>query len=160
MLTIKPVATTHRAVSAATRQLDQELGELLMRLMEAGKDYIFTALAEMDLTPTQAFALRSLHEPRPMRELADQIGYDASHITGIVDRLEERGLVQRQPDPHDRRIKLVAITPAGVALQEAIEAKVFEHLPFLDRLTVPQRRELRDLLMLVIEVPAGEPRPC
>ena len=145
--TTAPTATTAR--STATQKLDHELGELLMKLVESFKDFFFTAMAEMDLTPAQAFALRQLHEPCAMRELAEAMGYDASHITGIVDRLEERGLVERRPDPTDRRVKRLVVTDAGVALQAEIEARVFNHLPMLDRLTVAQRRELRGLLQVL-----------
>ena len=127
----------------ATQKLDGELGDLLMQLIESFKDFFFTACAEFDLTPAQAFALRQLHEPCPMRELADALGYDASHITGIVDRLEQRGLVERRPDTADRRVKRLVVTDAGIELQAEIEARVFAHLPMpvsYTHLTLPTKR--------------------
>jgi DNA-binding MarR family transcriptional regulator len=51
----------------------------------------------------------------PMRELGAALLTDAPYITVIVDDLEQRGLVQRQANPADRRSKLVSITPAGRA---------------------------------------------
>jgi DNA-binding MarR family transcriptional regulator len=51
--------------------------------------------------------------PLSLSALADAIGVDAPYATLIVDSLEERGLVERQPDPDDRRRKLVTLTPAG-----------------------------------------------
>ena len=51
--------------------------------------------------------------PLSLSGLAEAIGVDAPYATLIVDSLEERGLVERQPDPDDRRRKLVSLTPAG-----------------------------------------------
>jgi DNA-binding MarR family transcriptional regulator len=51
--------------------------------------------------------------PLSLSGLAEAVGVDAPYATLIVDSLEERGLVERQPDPDDRRRKLVSLTPAG-----------------------------------------------
>ena len=51
--------------------------------------------------------------PLSLSGLAEAIGVDAPYATLIVDSLEKRGLVERQPDPEDRRRKLVSLTPAG-----------------------------------------------
>ncbi len=51
--------------------------------------------------------------PLSLSGLAEAIGVDAPYATLIVDSLEERGLVERQPDPEDRRRKLVSLTPVG-----------------------------------------------
>jgi DNA-binding MarR family transcriptional regulator len=60
-----------------------------------------------------------------MRALAEQLRYDASNLTGVVDRLEEMGSVRRQPEPNDRRAKRVVLTAEGQRLRRA----------FWDRLT-------------------------
>jgi DNA-binding MarR family transcriptional regulator len=59
--------------------------------------------------------------PMTMRELATLLAVDAPYTTVVVDDLESRGLVERRPDPDDRRRKIVAVTPAGrrVASQAA-----------------------------------------
>jgi len=134
-------------------KLDHEVGDLLLQLMESMRDRFFVTATDLGLTPTQATALHTLDEPCPMRELAANIGHDASHVTAIVDRLESQGLVERQPDPHDRRVKRLSLTADGRALKERMHADLFEHLPVIDRLTLAQRRELRDLLRLAV----GEP---
>ena len=131
-------------------KLDHEVGELLMRLMESMKDRFFVAATDVGLTPTQAMALHTLGEPCPMRELADNLGHDASHVTAIVDKLESQGLVERHPDPHDRRVKRLALTDEGRELQARLHTELFERLPLVGRLTVAQRRELRDLLQLAV----------
>lgn len=74
----------------------------------------FAAMAaESGLTLMQGKTLSLLREPRSMRSLAELLACDASNITGIVDRLESRGLVRREVDPADRRIKNVLLTEEG-----------------------------------------------
>ena len=68
---------------------------------------------EFDLMPPQQIVLGLLDEPRPMGELAQLMHCDNSNMTGIVDRLEERGLVERRAAEGDRRVKLVALTDGG-----------------------------------------------
>jgi DNA-binding MarR family transcriptional regulator len=143
-------------VAGVTRSVDAEIGDLLVRLLSSAKDHFMTGLAEMDLTPPQGFALHHLEEPVPMRQLAEQMGYDASYITSIVDRLESRGLVERRADPHDRRIKLVATTEAGRQLRLRIQDQVFDRQPILDHLSDEQRLQLRDLLRRAV---GDEPGP-
>src|SRR5918912_2526956 len=80
------------------------------------------ALAELDLTFPQAHMLRLLEpgRPLPMSALAERLVCDASNVTGLADRLEARGLVVRQPAERDRRVKALAITPAGAALRKRV----------------------------------------
>ena len=54
----------------------------------------------------------------PMRKLARQLGYDASNLTTVVDRLAARGALERQPDPADRRVKALTLTPDGERLRD------------------------------------------
>ena len=63
-----------------------------------------------------------------------------------MKELEARGLVERQPEPRDRRIKLLVTTAEGRELRRRIQDQIFERQPILDRLTPTQRRELCDLL--------------
>jgi DNA-binding MarR family transcriptional regulator len=85
-------------------------------------------------------------EPRPMSRLAVGLHCEPSNVTGLVDRLEKRGLVQRGPDPQDRRVKLIAPTQAGAELS----AKVWSDMDFaaapLLGLGQDERLQLRDLL--------------
>jgi DNA-binding MarR family transcriptional regulator len=80
------------------------------------------------LNPGVMAALLSLEadEARPMRSVAEACHCDASNATWLVDRLEERGLVERRTPPEDRRVKSVALTPSGVALVDAIRAEVLQ----------------------------------
>ena len=71
---------------------------------------------DCELTPTQAQMLCLLRaEPRGMAELCRVLGVERSSLTGLVDRAERSRLVERRPDPGDRRAVRVALTPAGDA---------------------------------------------
>src|ERR671914_1583759 len=88
---------------------------LLWQVMQANKPRFMALAQELGLAPMQLHALR-LIEPGvevPMSSLAGKLFCDASNVTGIVDRLEARGLIERRPAKHDRRVKLLVLTEAG-----------------------------------------------
>src|SRR3954447_5933947 len=78
------------------------------------------AAAAVGLRPRQAQLLRLLDAdtPVPMRQLACAMRCDPSNVTGLADRLERRGLVERRADPADRRVKALALTPDGARVRE------------------------------------------
>ncbi len=78
-------------------------------------------LKEARLTPPQYFVLSLLGEQdgRPFKELADALGCTPATVTGIVDTMEKKGLVARNPNPADRRSLLVKMTERGKALLKA-----------------------------------------
>jgi DNA-binding MarR family transcriptional regulator len=80
------------------------------------------------LTPQQLFLLRTLETPRPMHELAAQLCCDPSNVTGLIDRLEARRLVERTPDVADRRVKMLSLTGEGKALRRKIEGDLTTRL--------------------------------
>ncbi len=81
-----------------------------------------------------------------MRVLASILTCDASNMTGIVDRLEKRGLVQREPSPTDRRVKNVVLTAEGERVIDVIRGKMHTTRAGLDRLSDQERDTLHDLL--------------
>ncbi|EGG49425.1 MarR family transcriptional regulator [Streptomyces griseoaurantiacus M045] len=105
------------------------------------------AAAEHALTGAQARLLSLLSlEPLPMRRLARKLKCEPSNVTGIVDRLESRGLVERRPDPADRRVKLAAATEEGRRVARGLrESLHFARAP-LAALPEEDRVRLRDLL--------------
>lgn len=115
-------------------------------LLRRMSDYFTQTCAAFDLTPQPGAVLRGLSAPSPMRELARRLGMDASNLTGVVDRLEERGLVERRADPADRRVRQLALTDDGEQLRRALEARLMSAPPLLAGLDEEQRRTLRDLL--------------
>jgi DNA-binding MarR family transcriptional regulator len=76
--------------------------------------------AALGLTAAQVKVLLRLipGEATPMRKLAQQLEYDASNLTTLVDRLAGRGALERQADPTDRRVKALLLTPAGERLRD------------------------------------------
>ncbi|WP_418956897.1 MarR family winged helix-turn-helix transcriptional regulator [Streptomyces tritici] len=105
------------------------------------------AAAQHALTGAQARVLGLISlDPVPMRKIALKLKCEPSNITGIVDRLEARGLVERRPDPADRRVKLAAATDEGRRTARALrESLDFAREP-LGRLSDGERTMLRDLL--------------
>jgi DNA-binding MarR family transcriptional regulator len=137
--------------------------DLMFEVLGLLKHRFHAAIANTGLTAQQAHALRFLDptRPVPMRELAAGIMCDASTVTGIADRLENRGLVERRPDPEDRRVKGLVVTPAGIEIQDRIRREVLGHAPHLAVLSPDERIQLRDQLKRVVEANAtsGIPQP-
>jgi len=101
-----------------------EAWELLFDLLMRQRTRLPQVAAEFELSEPQCHVLR-LMEPGagvPMRRLVERLGCDASNVTGIVDRLEARGLVERTACPHDRRIRMVRLTPRGAEIRARIVA--------------------------------------
>jgi DNA-binding MarR family transcriptional regulator len=71
---------------------------------------------------------------------------DNSNVTGIVDRLEAHGLVERRPSDHDRRIKTLVVTAKGVELRAEVEERMGVPPPPLARLSEKDAVALRDIL--------------
>ncbi|MGW2489870.1 MarR family winged helix-turn-helix transcriptional regulator [Streptomyces sp. NPDC001606] len=109
------------------------------------------AAAVHGLSGSQARLLALLsHGPLPMRRIAEQLKCEPSNVTGLVDRLEARGLVQRRPDPADRRVKLVVATDAGRSTAGQVHASLdFAREP-LAALPEQDRALLRDLLRRIL----------
>jgi DNA-binding MarR family transcriptional regulator len=94
----------------------------LIEFLMTAKHHVITIGADFGLTSIQAITLLLVDEyrPRPMKNFCLLFHCDASNITGIVDGLESKGLVSRQNDPTDRRIKTIRLEPAGKAMRRDI----------------------------------------
>ncbi|MFJ4341566.1 MarR family winged helix-turn-helix transcriptional regulator [Streptomyces sp. NPDC088915] len=119
-------------------------------------DFTLAAASE-NLTASQGRTLAVLRRgPAAMRALAETMTCDASNITGIIDRLEKRGLVRREPDASDRRVKNVVLTAEGERVTDAIRARMRTTRDGLDRLGDQDRDRLCALLERVfVSEPAG-----
>jgi DNA-binding MarR family transcriptional regulator len=141
-----------RAPSAEANEL-AEFATALYQLVETLRGEHEEAAASAGLTAPQAMILTLLSEPTSMRQFAERMGCDASNITGIVDRLEAKGLVVRAVDQADRRVKRIARTPAGdVAVSRFQEEMV--RASSLAKLTPKARRGLLAALAEVRRAPA------
>jgi len=120
---------------------------LVARLFfEHGRPKMMDANQELELSPPQGIVLRFLDEPRPMGELAALMRCDNSNMTGIVDRLEERGLVERTAAERDRRVKLIALTERGREIRDELNRRMAEPPEVIERLSPVDQRALRDIL--------------
>jgi DNA-binding MarR family transcriptional regulator len=110
--------------------------------------------AEFDLTPAQALALRRLepNTPLPMNTLAEAMICDASNVTGIVDKLEARGLIERRTIEHDRRVKMLVVTKRGEELRRRFLLRSSQPPPSIVALTTEDQRQLSDVLERLLGV--------
>jgi|SRR5215210_1870276 len=142
------------ACVAEASDLDAGIGPageawLLMRDLYISQRPRLNAIThELGLGPADALALHRLSPDRPlsMGELAQDLCYDSSNITGIVDRLEQHGYVERRSDPRDRRVKLVCVTATGERVRSRLVARMAEAPPPLARLNDGDQVALRDVL--------------
>ena len=133
-----------------TLEVVELIGDIVARYHEDYED----AAAEHSLTGAQARLLSLLSlEPLPMRKLAQKLRCEPSNVTGIVDRLESRGLAERRPDPADRRVKLAAATQEGRRVAKDLrESLRFAREP-LAGLGREERLALRGLLRQMLQQP-------
>lgn len=105
-----------------------------------------SAAAQLSLSAAQACVLGRLEERRGMGALAEELGCDASNITQIVTRLEALGLVTREPNPADRRSRLVARTRHGDDVNRRFEEAFTFARTALGRLSDEEQDQLTALL--------------
>src|SRR5207248_8362269 len=130
-------------------ELVDSTGFLLKRLGWAIKDRTFAAYEEAGESPYHYGVLAVLEESarETQATIADALGYDRSWLVGLLDELEEAGLIERRRDPTHRRRHLVSLQPAGkkkLARLRAISREVEEE--FLAPLEPEQRRQLHSVL--------------
>ena len=113
------------------------------RIMSAGQDLM--------LSPPQGIVLRFLDQPRPMGELAAMMHCDSSNMTGIVDRMEERGLVRRSSAEGDRRVKLIELTDEGSRIRDEMARRMAEPPEPIANLSRSDQRALRDILRRALD---------
>ena len=125
-----------------------EAWTLIQELMLGQKGRMLAVATDFGLAPAQVAALGRLEPGRPcaMSELAGAMRCDNSNVTGIADRLEARGLVERRPGEHDRRVKMLHLTPAGAELRERLWERLSRPPEPLAGLSEEDARALRDIL--------------
>jgi DNA-binding MarR family transcriptional regulator len=138
-------------MTAITEQRKSPAYEAQKCFFEIGMDQrarVGTTLNRLGLTFAQAHALRLLdpERPLPMSSLAERLFCDASNVTGIADRLESRGLVERRSAEGDRRVKALTLTAAGVELREQVLEIMSEPPAAIASLSAADQRALRDIL--------------
>lgn len=129
-----------------TAQLMTELARLLRALGRTVRTHVQATAEASELTPPQMWALQHLDDPCHMGALGDRLGIDKSYVTAIADGLERAGLVERQPDPADRRVRNLVLTEEGRRVRVQFERDLVAGLPFGANLSTAELAQLNDLL--------------
>ena len=133
-------------IERATDPAREIWGLFLDPVLDLLKSHVLAHYSEYRLTSSQACMLQRLNHPMPQREAALQLGYDPSNITALADALEAKGLVQRRPDPSDRRVKTLARTAEGERLVRELDESLSHPPESLSRLSPGEQEQLLRLL--------------
>jgi MarR family transcriptional regulator, organic hydroperoxide resistance regulator len=131
-----------------------EAWQLLVRFFFSQRSSLPSLAAELSLSPAQCHVLHLIEpdRPIPMGQLAETLSCDASNVTGLVDRLETRGLIRRRPSDTDRRVKVLHLTPSGSRLRALLLDRMTSPPPAtLARLSAREQRELVRILSRLLE---------
>lgn len=141
----------------AARQAWKSMHSLVMHDNDQRKRDLTSELG-MPFGHVKALFRAAGHEGATMNDLALSMGCEASYVTSVVDSLEQRGLVERQAHPRDRRVKVVVPTSEGLAVAKRAEDLLWEPPAAFRALTPEQQGQLRDLLgkLATIGASAGE----
>jgi DNA-binding MarR family transcriptional regulator len=163
MTGIMSAAKLHQEVKKKRpfESLHQEATLNLLRTSDRLQIQFARLLRESALTPSQYNILRILRgegKPLPILEIASRTVTLVPGITGLVDRLQEAGFVQRQRCNEDRRVIYVVITDKGKEILRALDQPVLElHAKLLGHLTESELKELNRLLEKVRAPLLAEP---
>lgn len=94
----------------------------------------------LSMTHFHILAILQGEGPTPMSRLADQLGMAFSNLTGVISRMEERGVVERIHDAADRRVVLAQLTPAGREIVQRVEGARLEHTRELVEALTPEEQ--------------------
>ena len=131
-----------KKASAPHVDLDHLPGHHIRRLQQIAVALFLQETEATGVTPVQYAALQTVHNSPGLdqRSLARSIGFDTSTIAGVIDRLEARGLVQRNASAEDRRVRLLTLTGAGRQMltqvlpgMQRAQARILAPLPAADQ---------------------------
>ena len=122
--------------------------KLMVQFYFAQREHLPPVAADLDLSPAQCHVLHRIEpgRPMPMGQLAETLACHASNVTGLVNRLESRGLVRRRPSEADRRVKVLDLTPTGARLRALMLERMTTPPAALRRLSLDEQRALVRIL--------------
>src|SRR5437867_2295121 len=137
----------------STKSKPCEAWQLLVKFFFTQRADLPTLASEFELSPAQCHLLHIMEpeRPIPMGRLAEALACDASNVTGLVDRLESRGLLRRQPSAEDRRVKVLELTPAGIRLRSTVLDRMTKPPESLGRLSPDEQRALVKILKRLVD---------
>lgn len=127
--------------------------QLLVQFFFTQRTHLPLLAAELELSPAQCHVLHLIEpgQPIPMGRLAETLACDASNVTGLVNRLESRGLVCRRPSPTDGRVRVLDLTPKGSRLRALLLGRMATPPATLGRLSVHEQRALVQILTRLLQ---------
>lgn len=133
--------------------LTGEVIGLFLRVAHSLQQHVDNEFSQLGLSPAVARALQRLDadQPSPARDLAEQLACDRSNVTGLVDRLEEAGLVLRRIAATDRRVKTLVVTPSGRAMQREMQRVLDGYDAMLAGLADTELMTLREVCAKIIK---------
>src|SRR5215510_4742189 len=137
----------------STKSQACEAWQLMIKFFFTQRADLPTLASEFELSPVQCHILHLMEpdRPIPMGSLAEALACDASNVTGLVDRLESRGLIRRQSSAEDRRVKVLELTPAGLRLRTTVLERMTKPPESLARLSVEEQRALVKILKHLLD---------
>ena len=144
--------------SETTENLIREIIYLIRRLMQAGELYTKELNKKFQVSAPQLHSLLALYEngPLPPSQIARHIMVKSSTVTGIIDRLEQKGLVNRVRNSPDRRVINIELTETGYKLAEhappAIQQQIIEGLKELPKNEIEQIVQSLNTLIHMLDV--------
>lgn len=145
----QPAISSKGKSSAPNIDHGREAWALLLALLRADQGALLKVWEEFDLSSAQGDLLCSLdpQQSTPMVSLARTLHCHDSNVTGLVDRLEQRGLIERRKKPNDRRVKLIGLTKEGELLRSRLLERLSEPLPFIAAMVPRDKKALRDIVL-------------
>lgn len=130
-------------------ELEQCFNFVLTKAQQSVHQLFKAKLAPLGVTPGQYAVLKCLLDEngQTARQIAERLFLDGSTVTGLLDRLEQKGLIEKQVDPKDRRALKVLLTDAGKSLEDPLSQAILEaNQEALKELNDDQSKTLKDLL--------------
>jgi len=135
-------------------ELNQCINFLLTKAHQNVLNYFRARLHKFDVTPVQYAILSCLwiKNERTATQIAQKLSLDGSTITGILDRMANKDLIKREPDPNDRRAIRVVLTEKGIQLREPIEKTIkLTNQSVLDILSKEEQEQFVNYLERIID---------
>ncbi|MHB1315847.1 MAG: MarR family winged helix-turn-helix transcriptional regulator [Christensenellales bacterium] len=140
-------------------ELNQCINFLLTTAQHAVFQRLSTRLAAYDITPAHYGVLSCLWEKEfaTPKQISEALCLDTSTISGVLDRMQKKDLIDRLTDSDDRRSVQVTITEKGRKLREPVQKIVDDvNLEVMQIFTEPERENLRDTLLRIAGIPMDE----
>lgn len=127
---------------------------LLTRTQKTVAQYFTEKISDCDVTPVQYAVLSCLwdNDFQLPSQIAQTLNLDSSSITGLLDRMENKGLLKRIPNSEDRRALHVILTPKGKDLRDPLDERINEaHKEVLSTLSVEEQELLLSYLPKIVD---------